>query len=132
MIKKKHACPHCHQLVFTTWQKSNARDNRPISCSQCGKLSYCSFWAHASIIFSHEVVFWSVIVIAVSLKSWWALLLYPATISALFVLNYHFFPLKPITEEQVAKAIKQMWYSLGILLVVIVIIVSSKAWIDEY
>lgn len=118
---KKHACPHCHELTFSTWRKSSATSVRPMKCSKCHQLSYCSSWAHASIIFTHEFVFWVVILIALTLRSLWVLLLYPIIITLLFILNYQYFPLKETTLKQVAVAKKSLWKKLGIILLLVIL-----------
>lgn len=116
---KKHTCPHCHEKAFSTWQKSAARDNRPAICNQCGDLSYCSLGAHGSAIVSHEMVLWGVIILALSVRSWWALLLYPILTGLIFVLNYSYFPLKKIISDEAQAARRRMWKELGVIACVI-------------
>lgn len=71
-------CPHCFAPAIGRWRKFNASSTFPAVCPKCGGLSFVSAWAHAGTALVLEVLLWGSIIAALVLKSWYALLLFPA------------------------------------------------------
>lgn len=97
------ACPHCQQPTITSWRKVNASDVFPVRCSACVGFSYISAWARVSMVFVFEPLFWGTIVLAIWLKSWLALLVFPLSLWLVLLAVGLVFNLRPIDSEILKK-----------------------------
>ncbi len=116
------ACPHCQQPTITSWRKVNASDIFPVKCSSCGGYSHISAWAIGGMGLACEALFWSTIVLAIWLKSWLALLIFPLSLWLVSLAVGMAFNLKPI-DIQIAKQrrLKTLRYSLLVIAAVLII-----------
>lgn len=123
-----HACPHCQQPTITSWRKVNASDIFPARCSACVGFSYTSAWAHVAMVLACEALFWGTIVLAIWLKSWLALLIFPLSLWLVSLAVGMAFNLKPI-QIQIAKKrrLKTLRYSL-LLGAVVLMIWGWRLW----
>ena len=102
-------CPCCKKLAISTWKKVNATKAFPVKCPECNELSFLPSWWHIGSVLSMEIVLWgSIIIIAIVLKSWFALLIFPVTI-AFFYLMSKKVSLVPVTAAQVKSERKLMF-----------------------
>lgn len=72
-----YSCPHCSAAKIPGWRKINATAARPARCPSCGGLSYISGWFHLLVALSVEVLFWGSIIVAIVVRSWYALVVVP-------------------------------------------------------
>ena len=99
-----YECPHCYVESVTTWEKANSSSTFPKRCRKCGERYYISGWGLASVAMSFEVLLWSAIIIALMIKSWFGLLVFPVGIGLSYFVLVKVTELKPITDEEVRKS----------------------------
>lgn len=117
-----HACPHCQQPTITSWRKVNASDIFPARCSACGCFSYISAWARVSMVFVFEPLFWGTIILALWLKSWLALLVFPLSLWLVSLAAGLVFNLRPIDSEILKKNSVKSRYRFWLLVAVILLL----------
>ena len=123
-----YLCPTCHEPTIGPWRKFQASDQRPAVCRKCRGLSYVSVWAHVGVAFGIEILLWTAIILALALKSWWALLFFPAGLVAMVAVVGRFFPLKVTDRERVAQARR----SAVIEFVVAIAMILTIAWLFSH
>lgn len=99
-----YPCPHCAIASITGFRKLHATETFPVVCPNCGGLSFVSAWAHAASSVVMEVLLWGSIIIALVLKSWYALLILPVGLILWGVVIGHTFSLRPIERSGVMAA----------------------------
>ena len=114
-----YTCPHCSMQTISAWRKAGATAARPARCVSCGGLSYVAGWAHTLDLLLLEVVFWGAILVAVVLRSWYALLLLPIGVLAVIV-AFNYSPRLRITDtSSVAVArTRARWEQAAIIAIV--------------
>lgn len=116
------ACPHCQQPTITSWRKVNASDIFPARCSACGGFSYISAWARVSMVFVFEPLFWGTIILALWLKSWLALLVFPLSLWLVSLAVGMLFNLRPVDSEILKKNSVKSRYRFWLLVAVILLL----------
>lgn len=115
-------CPHCQHPTITAWRKMNASDIFPVRCSACDGYSHISAWAVGAMGLACEALLWSTIVLAVWLKSWLALLIFPSSLCLVSLALGGVFNLKPIDADTVkrrrAKNIRYILLLVGAVLII--------------
>jgi hypothetical protein len=99
-----YPCPHCAVASISAFRKLGASETFPAVCPQCGGLSFVSAWAHAASTVVMEVLLWGSIIAALVLKSWYALLIFPAGLVLWSLAIGHTFSLRPIERVGVRAA----------------------------
>ena len=114
-----YTCPHCSMPTISAWRKAGATAARPARCASCGGLSYVAGWVHTLDLLLLEVVFWGAILVAVVLRSWYALLLLPIAVLAVIV-AFNYSPHLRITDaSSVAVArTRARWEQTAIIAIV--------------
>ena len=115
-------CPHCQQTTITNWRKVNASDVFPVRCSACAGYSHISAWAVGAMGLTCEALLWSTVVLAVWLKSWLVLLIFPLAFWLVALVVGLLFNLKPI-DIQIAKKRRAkhlryiLWFGVVVLMI---------------
>lgn len=113
-------CPHCNNLSIRTWKKIGATKAFPASCPTCKQLSFLPHWWHLGSVISVEFLFWSSAILAITLKSWFALTLFPISILLLFIFGKKLV-LKPTSKQSVKAERKLIFIVISSVLVLIFI-----------
>jgi len=93
-------CPHCKSLSIKTWKKINATKAFPAKCSKCEELSFLPAWWHVGSMLSFETLLWGSLIISLSLRSYFPLLLIPSAIS-FFIIAGKKLSLTPTHQHEV-------------------------------
>ncbi|WP_145985506.1 hypothetical protein [Marilutibacter maris] len=105
----------------------NATPISPAVCPKCGTRSYASAWSQWLNALSWEVLFWGSIVVALVLRSWWALLLFPVGIWICGRVLGSMFALRSIDAAGIRAARRRLL----IALLVVAAIVAGAALIGD-
>lgn len=122
-----HRCPNCDRDTIGTLAKMNATPISPAVCPKCGTRSYASAWSQWLNALSWEVLFWGSIVVALVLRSWWALLLFPVGIWICGRVLGSIFALRSIDAAGIRAARRRLL----IALLVVAAIVAGAALTGE-
>ena len=101
-------CPYCKKLAISTWNKVNATKAFPVKCPECNKLSFLPAWWHIGSVLSTEIGLWGSIIVAIILKSWFALIVFPVTIAFFYHISKKV-SLVSVTEAQMKSERKLMF-----------------------
>ena len=98
-----YACPSCGKESITGWEKTNSNKNFPKKCRKCGERYYISSWGLFPFILSFDFLLWGSIILALSVRSWFGLLLFPIGILSGYVLLAKYGALKRISDVEVKE-----------------------------
>lgn len=96
------ACPTCGKATISFWGKVGASSTMPTSCRECMALATLPDdvgWVSSALL---DVLLWGSIVLAIWLRTAYALLAFPALAAGWGFYVGRFVRLLPITREQVA------------------------------
>jgi hypothetical protein len=114
-----YTCPHCSAPTISGWRKLNATSSHPARCPGCGGLSFVSGWSHHIGTLFGEVAFWGSIILALVLRSWYALLLLPLSIVAVIALLNSGFQLRATDASGVATARTRWLVELAVITAIV-------------
>jgi uncharacterized membrane protein len=118
------ACPVCAQTGFTRWCKCNASAVSPAACRHCGALARLDDRVHFAGTLASEIILWGSLVLALALRTWYALLLIPLGIAGWMLLVGRHARLTRIEANEVA-AERRSW----LRWIVVVAIVGCAAYL---
>jgi hypothetical protein len=110
------------------WRKLNASALFPVRCPSCSGLSTASLWEIAAIQLLGELLFWIVLVLALSLHAWIALVLFPLGIYLVALMTGALFPLKALEGGAAAAARQRATFMLigAVALILLIAYVFAK------
>ena len=98
-----HTCPNCGRESITGWEKTNSNRNFPKRCRKCGERYFISAWGLFPFILSFDFLLWGSIILALSIRSWYGLLVFPIGVVSGYLLLAKYGVLKKTSDAEVKE-----------------------------